>query len=139
MTITEGPKITQDDFIPAISEQLEYNMYLLSDGKVILGGYQVPYIDVWKQDNFYSDRPEQVVYSVLVDDKWGFIFGSSQDAAAAIQLGANMAAIARGYSGFGPNMQPLDEFNKQPLGFLYSTLVESFVKHQGGNAGENGK
>jgi hypothetical protein len=50
-----------------------------------------------------------------------------------------MAALARGYSSFGPNLRPLNEFNKQPLGLLYDTVVENFIKQQSGNAGENGK
>jgi hypothetical protein len=139
MTITEETKITQDDFIPAISEQLGYDLYLLSDGTVLLEGYQVPYIEVSKQTNFYPDRPDQEVYTVLVDNRFGYIFESRREVMMAIELGATMAALARGYSSFGPNLRPLNEFNKQPLGLLYDTVVENFIKQQSGNAGENGK
>ncbi len=90
------------------------DMELLSDGQVLIDGYAVPYIHVEK----FTGENDLVNYAISLDHRFAYNVPDLERLLSAVSLAANSMAIAKGYSSFGKNLRPMDEFSVRPFGFL---------------------
>lgn len=89
------------------------DMELLSDGQVLIDGYAVPYIHVEK----FTGENGFINYAISLDQRFAYNVPTLERLLSAVSLAANSMAIAKGYSSFGANLRPMNEFNFRPLGF----------------------
>lgn len=105
------PKTVSMFVEPNVVEQFG-DMELLSDGQVLIDGYAVPYIHVEK----FTGENGLVNYAISLDHRFAYNVPNLERLLSAVSLAANSMAIARGYSSFGANLRPMNEFNVMPLG-----------------------
>lgn len=104
-----------------IEEQISEDMALLSNGQITIDGYAVPFLII------RAVQAENGVktYHITLDNRFGYFAEGKEELHSNIKLAADSMAVARGYSSFGKNLRPMNEFNNTPIGLL------SFFNKQG--------
>jgi hypothetical protein len=97
-----------------VEEKIGHDMELLNNGQVTIDGFAVPNLVV----RGVSAEDGVVTYHITLHNRFGYFVTGKEQIYTVLSLVANAMAIASGYSCFGENLRPMNEFNVMPLGSL---------------------
>lgn len=110
----------QETYTPPVTvvEELE-DFKLLSNGQFTIDGFAVPHVLVQAVS---GGKDVETEYHVSLDWRIGTYVKGFKELVSLMWFVANAMAVTKGYTSFGKNLRPNDEFNIKPIDPLNSPV-----------------